>query len=113
MRPEFEPVAERIAAALETEPGPIKVVGHTDNVKPSGTGRFKSNFDLSVARAKAVQDVMAPAISDPARFIVEGKGEHEPIADNSTDEGRAQNRRVEIMIPREETLKQDDTAAAT
>lgn len=106
VRADFAKIASTIAASLENEPGPIRVVGHTDNVKPSGTGRFKSNYDLSVARAKAVQDVMAPNISDPGRFIVEGRGELDPIADNSTEQGRAQNRRVEIMIPREETLKQ-------
>jgi type VI secretion system protein ImpK len=105
VRPEFKAVAEAIANSLEGEPGPIKVVGHTDNVKPSGTGRYKSNFDLSVARATAVQEVMAPNISDPGRFLVEGRGELDPIADNATPEGRAQNRRVEIMIPREETLQ--------
>jgi type VI secretion system protein ImpK len=73
-------------------------------VKPSSTARFKSNYDLSVARAQAVSDVMATLIADPTRLTVDGRGELDPIADNSTPEGRAQNRRVEIMIPREETL---------
>jgi type VI secretion system protein ImpK len=99
------PVAQRIAEALNPEPGPIHVIGHTDNVKPRASGPFKSNFDLSVARAKSVEAVLAASLSDASRLVVEGKGEDEPIADNKTPEGRAANRRVEIMIPREETLQ--------
>lgn len=104
LRPEFEPIAERIAAALEPEPGPIKVVGHTDNVKPGRSSAFKSNYDLSLARAQAVKERIAPGISDASRLSVEGKGEDVPIADNQTPEGRARNRRVELMIPQEEKL---------
>lgn len=103
-KPEFQPIAADIAAALEPERGPIRIVGHTDNVKPRKSSPFKSNFDLSVARAKAVEALMAPKFSDPSRLTVDGKGEDEPIADNATPEGRARNRRVDVMIPREETL---------
>ncbi|MCV3207167.1 type VI secretion system protein TssL, long form [Mesorhizobium sp. YC-39] len=104
IKPEFGPIAADIAAALEPEPGPIRIVGHTDNVKPRKSSAFKSNFDLSVARAQAVEGMMAPRFSQPSRITVEGKGEDEPIADNATPEGRAQNRRVDVMIPKEETL---------
>jgi type VI secretion system protein ImpK len=104
VKAEFDPIAGRIAAALEPEPGKIKIVGHTDNVKPRKSSAFKSNYDLSVARAKAVEKVVASKIGDPSRLTVEGKGEDEPIADNGTPEGRARNRRVDLMIPREETL---------
>ena len=103
-KPEFQPIAADIAAALEPEPGPIRIVGHTDNVKPRKSSPFKSNFDLSVARAKAVETMMASKFKDPSRLSVDGKGEDEPIADNATPEGRAKNRRVDVMIPREETL---------
>lgn len=106
VKPAFMPVAERIAAALDKEPGPINVIGHTDSVKPSPGAKYKSNYDLSVARAESVQKALAPNLSDPARIVVTGKGEDEPIADNGTAEGRAKNRRVEIMIPKEETLTQ-------
>ncbi|WP_214472645.1 type VI secretion system protein TssL, long form [Mesorhizobium sp. dw_380] len=103
-KPEFQPIAADIAAALEPERGPIRIVGHTDNVKPRKSSLFKSNFDLSVARAKAVETMMAPKFSDPSRLAVDGKGEDEPIADNRTPEGRAKNRRVDVMIAKEETL---------
>ncbi len=105
-KPEFEPAGAKIAAALDREPGPINVIGHTDNVKPKISSAFKSNFDLSMARAKSVETVLGRSLSDPARIKVAGKGELEPIADNKTAAGRAQNRRVEIMIPKEETLQQ-------
>lgn len=100
----FEPIAARIAAALDAERGPIRIVGHTDNVRPRKSGPFKSNYDLSVARAKSVESIVAPGIRERSRFAVDGKGEDEPIADNSTPEGRSKNRRVDLMIPREETL---------
>ena len=104
LKAEFDPIAARIAAALEHEPGTIRIVGHTDDVKPRKSSVFKSNYDLSVARAEAVEKVIAAKINDPSRITVEGRGEDEPIADNKTPEGRARNRRVELMIPREETL---------
>lgn len=104
VKPEFAAVAERIAAALNPEPGPINIIGHTDNVKLRSTSAFKSNYELSLARARSVEKILTPLITDPSRITVEGKGEDEPIADNSTPEGRAKNRRVEVMIPGEETL---------
>ena len=102
---EFNDLGARIAAALNPEPGPVMIDGYTDNVPMSGRGRFKNNHDLSLARAEAVKEVLAASLTDPSRFVVEGKGEAEPIGDNATDEGRALNRRVEIMIKREETLQ--------
>ncbi|MCQ0988630.1 type VI secretion system protein TssL, long form [Jiella marina] len=102
--PAFEKLAQGIASALDDEPGQIFVVGHTDNVRMSGLGQFKSNQELSLARAKSVEAVIAAHLSEPGRIVVEGRGADQPIADNATDEGKRQNRRVEISIPREETL---------
>jgi type VI secretion system protein ImpK len=62
--------------------------------------RFPSNFHLSVARAEAVASVLKKGITNKERLQTEGKGEDQPIANNSTPEGRAQNRRVEVLIPR-------------
>jgi type VI secretion system protein ImpK len=72
-------------------------------VKPRSSSGFKSNLDLSVARATAVEKMIAAAIGDSSRLSVEGRGDDEPIADNATPEGRAQNRRVELMLPLEKT----------
>jgi type VI secretion system protein ImpK len=105
LKAQFQPIAADIATALDAEPGPVKIVGHTDNVKPKKSSAFKSNFDLSVARAKAVQAMIAMQLKDPSRLSVDGKGEDEPIADNGTAEGRARNRRVDVMIPKQETLQ--------
>ena len=100
----FKPIALKIAAALTKEPGEIRVTGHTDNVAIF-TVRFPSNYELSVERAKAVAAVLRPGIADQARFKIEGKADTQPVAPNATEEGRAKNRRVEISIPREETLR--------
>ncbi|UWQ81747.1 type IVB secretion system protein IcmH/DotU (plasmid) [Leisingera sp. S132] len=89
------------AAALDGETGPVRVVGHTDSVPPSGRGRYKTNEQLSLARAETVATVLGEALADASRISAEGKGAVDPIADNSSRDGRARNRRVEIMIPRE------------
>ncbi len=101
LKPQFQPLAAAIGKALDAEAGPIMVVGHTDSDKPGRRSAFKSNFDLSVARAEAVKEAIAPAIAQPDRITVEGKGEDEPVADNAAPEGRAKNRRVELLIARE------------
>ncbi|HWZ40650.1 MAG TPA: type VI secretion system protein TssL, long form [Bradyrhizobium sp.] len=97
----FKPVAARVAATLDKEPGHIKIVGHTDS-SPMNTVRFPSNFELSVERAKAVAGVLKPGLTDPSRVDIEGKGADVPIGNNATPEGRAKNRRVEIFIERSE-----------
>jgi type VI secretion system protein ImpK len=99
--PKFSAVANRLAEMLENEIGYIRVVGHTDNVKLKSKVRFPSNWHLSVERAKSVAKVIVGNISDPKRIEVEGRGADEPVALNKTREGRAKNRRVEIVIPRE------------
>jgi len=97
----FKPIATRLAATLEKEPGKIRVVGHTDNT-PIGNARFPSNYVLSLERAKAVAAVLKPGLTDSSRVDVEGKAADSPIDTNATPEGRANNRRVEIFIARSE-----------
>jgi type VI secretion system protein ImpK len=97
----FKPVAARVAATLEKEPGRIKVIGHTDNT-PIHNVRFPTNFELSMERAKAVATVLKLGLTDQVRVEIEGKGPDAPIASNKTPEGRAKNRRVEIFIERSE-----------
>jgi type VI secretion system protein ImpK len=99
----FKPIATKIAEALDQEPGDIRIVGHTDNVK-IGSARFPSNFELSVERANAAAALLKSRLREPVRVRTEGKGDSAPIASNQTAEGRSRNRRVDISIPREETL---------
>jgi len=103
VRKEFTPLSERISATLNQELGPIRVLGYTDSLQPSGRGRYKTNLDLSVARAESVAELLKTQITNPDRVSVEGRGAADPIGDNKTREGRAQNRRVEVMIAREGT----------
>lgn len=99
VNPDFAPLAARIAAALDAETGPLLVLGFTDSL-----GEFNTNMSLSVARAEAVAALLEAGLSDPLRLRVEGRGETEPVGDNSTEEGRAKNRRVEIKLAREGTF---------
>ena len=71
----------------------IRIEGHTDS-----TGSTARNEQLSLHRALAVRDVLATRGVNPRQMLVEGAGAARPIADNSTPEGRAQNRRVELHI---------------
>jgi type VI secretion system protein ImpK len=98
---QFKPIGNRIASTLDKEDGYIRVIGHTDNT-PIGSGnvRFPSNYQLSVERARSVAALFKPTLAKPDRLQTDGKGETSPIADNNTAEGRAKNRRVEIVIPR-------------
>jgi type VI secretion system protein ImpK len=104
VRDDFAPLAARISETLNTETGPVRVVGHTDSIPLSGRGPIKTNLDLSVARAEAVTAVLATQMIDPSRLTVEGRGAADPIADNATREGRASNRRVEVLLAREGTF---------
>jgi type VI secretion system protein ImpK len=99
IKDQFKPIASKLASVLDKEPGHIQVVGNTDTT-PIHNARFPSNFYLSVARAEAVAALLKQQMTDPARIGTEGKGPDNPIADNKTPEGRAKNRRVEVMIQR-------------
>lgn len=93
-------IAKPVAELLSKVPQKIVVSGHTDNV-PIANSAFPSNWDLSVQRSlNFMKFILTQANLDPARFTTVGHGEYRPIAPNNTDEGRAQNRRVEILIMR-------------
>ena len=97
LEPRFVAVVDRVAEALEAEPGRVIVAGHSDSV-PIRTARFPSNLHLSLARARSVMARIGAALADPARLTAEGRADAEPIADNATREGRARNRRIEIIL---------------
>ena len=91
-----------LAASLQKNPQTnITIVGHTDN-----TGSDDLNMGLSIKRAQAVKNFIVTNNVDGSRLTTVGKGESEPIADNSTADGRAQNRRVEIAIVANDQMKQ-------
>ena len=75
----------------------MAIEGHTDSI-PIKTNRFKDNWDLSVARSVSVVRLLQDAGVEPQRVTASGKGEFSPIGDNSTREGRAKNRRTEIVL---------------
>jgi outer membrane protein OmpA-like peptidoglycan-associated protein len=85
---------DNIAKVLQDKPQvKIEIVGHTDNV-----GDPRANLGLSRFRAKAVGNYLFNKGADPDRIIVIGKGEEEPVASNDTEENRAKNRRVEMIL---------------
>ena len=93
------PIIERVALILERyAESEIEIEGHTDNV-PIHTSRFANNSELSSARALSMFDYLVEHTTlEPAQIKHSGRGEYLPIADNSTPEGRAKNRRIEIKI---------------
>lgn len=88
-----------LANVLRQTENPVQVEGHTDN-DPIVTDRYPSNWELSAARASAAVKLLAEAGIDSRRLAAVGYGEFQPIADNSTEAGRSQNRRVAIMVAR-------------
>jgi chemotaxis protein MotB len=98
LKPDGESVLRKVAAILAEHPKlKIHVIGHTDNVPVRN--RFASNWELSSARAlAAVHFLTETAAVDPRRVGAVGYGEFRPIADNATPAGRAQNRRIAIVI---------------
>lgn len=103
----FEHVLHDVRDVLIGLKGGIEVQGHTDNVSIS-TARFRSNWELSSARAVSVaQELLYEGLLDPRRLTVSGFSYTRPLVDNDTPENRALNRRVEIVINQED-LPEDD-----
>ena len=93
------------AVSLQNNPQTnILIVGHTDNA-----GTAAHNMDLSIRRAEAVRSILVGYNVDGSRLNTQGKGENEPIADNTTVTGRAGNRRVEIVISANDQMKNQAT----
>lgn len=94
IKPNMRPILDQFASGLSSQPNTeIRIIGHTDN-----TGSDAVNDPLSVQRAQAARQYLAARGVDPNRIVIAGRGEREPIADNRTEAGRAQNRRVEIFL---------------
>lgn len=91
------PLLETIARALNQLPGQVEIIGHSDNV-PIRSARYPSNWHLSKARAESVAVIIKQNLTMPDRISIEGRADLEPLASNKTREGRAKNRRVEIIL---------------
>jgi type VI secretion system protein ImpK len=100
LQPAAKPLLGRIAQALGGEAGKIRVIGYTDD-QPIRTVAFPSNVQLSAARAQAASALVAAGVGDASRVSFEGRADAEPIASNTTPEGRERNRRIEIVLSRQ------------
>ncbi|HSD38961.1 MAG TPA: OmpA family protein [Rhodocyclaceae bacterium] len=94
IRSNFRPVLDKFADTLKSNPATqVRVIGHTDS-----TGSDATNNPLSVNRADSVRRYLGDHGVATSRVAIDGRGEREPIADNSTEAGRSKNRRVEILV---------------
>ena len=92
IKPEMRPVLDKLTTNLDPKVR-MTVVGHTDS-----TGTDAINDALSIERAQSVRNYLSVRGVDAQRIAVQGRGSHEPVANNTSDSGRAQNRRVEIFL---------------
>lgn len=94
IKPNLRPVLDRFATTLNQNPvTTVKIIGHTDSA-----GSDAVNGPLSVNRAGATRDYLVARGVAINRISIDGRGSHEPVADNGTPAGRAMNRRVEIFV---------------
>jgi chemotaxis protein MotB len=107
-----QPVIRQLSDVLKGFPNTVQVQGHTDNV-PIGGGTYRSNWELSAARAASVVHIMVDGGIDPRRLSVVAYGEFRPVLPNTTPDGRNANRRVVLTISSVEptTVRQDGVGA--
>lgn len=111
VRDDFYPVLDKIRGLLSETEGMIRVAGHTDQL-PISTVRFRSNWELSSARAVSVlHQLLRDRELDPGRFVVAGHADTRPLAANDTPIDRAKNRRVDISIVRGDDYTPDQLPA--
>jgi len=115
LKPEGEKLLQKIGGILNQYPNrQIHVIGHTDNVpiRSGPKARFATNWELSTARATAaVRFLCEKAGADARRLGAVGYGEFHPIAENTTAEGRARNRRIALVVLPEELAGSDIPSA--
>jgi len=95
--PTAQAVVDRVASTLEPLDVAVRIEGHTDDT-PIRTARYSSNWELSTARASAVVARFIDQRMDPRRLSAPGSGESPPRAANATADGRAANRRVDVVV---------------
>ena len=98
VRASVVPILAKLATSLPQSA--LRVEGHTDN-QPIHTAQFRSNWELSTARAASIAEVlMRCSLISPANIAIAGYGEFRPVAGNGTEAGRAANRRVDVVLLR-------------
>ena len=99
VRDSFSPTLIKLGNTLSKYPGMVKVEGHTDNVPVAFSERFKSNWDLSAARAAAIADYLLTSSTLEAGSIqIAGFADTRPLDTNATPNGRSRNRRIEVIV---------------
>jgi outer membrane protein OmpA-like peptidoglycan-associated protein len=94
IKPNLRPILDRFATTLNQNPvTTVTIIGHTDS-----TGTDAINNPLSVNRAASTRDYLVTRGVAANRIAIDGRGSREPIADNNTEDGRAKNRRVEVLV---------------
>jgi outer membrane protein OmpA-like peptidoglycan-associated protein len=94
IKPNLRPILDQFASGLSNQPNTeVRIIGHTDS-----TGSDELNDRLSLQRADSTRNYLAARGVDPQRIMIAGRGKREPVADNSSEAGRARNRRVEIFL---------------
>ena len=107
LRPSALPALDRIASILSVRTCRLRIEGHTDNV-PIHTPQMASNWELSTARStELVRLLIVRYRFSPDRLSAAGYAEYHPIASNDTPQGRAQNRRVDVVILTEHIVRRD------
>jgi len=104
---------EKIADVIQPLPNPVRLEGHTDSV-PIHNSRFRSNWELSAARAIAMMEALAGRYGiDRSRMAVAGYAENAPADTNDSEEGRAHNRRVDLVLLTQEGLRNEPEMKAS
>jgi len=99
VRDSFSPTLIKLGNTLSKYPGTVKVEGHTDNVPVAFSEKFKSNWDLSAARAAAIADYLLTSSTLQAGIIqIAGFADTRPLDTNETPNGRSRNRRIEVIV---------------
>ncbi len=99
LSPDFSPLLLKIGRSISSIGGRVTIEGHTDSVPVSRNDRFRSNWDLSGSRAAAVADYLTDHGGVAReRIAVRGLADTKPLASNETREGRAKNRRIEVLV---------------
>lgn len=98
IQPTATGIFEKVGHILAHYPNRVLLQGHTDST-PIHNSQFHSNWELSTARSIAVMGLMGESAAlKPERFLIAGAADNAPVSNNETEEGRAQNRRVDVIV---------------